>query len=68
MLPGLNPADETELGADLAPLSLLPHSQKLYLLVSERITVLITSIALVIVMLFTLKNLETLRDYYFPEP
>lgn len=32
MLPGLNPADETELGADLAPLSLLPHSQKLYLL------------------------------------
>lgn len=32
VLPGLNPADETELGADLAPLSLLPHSQKLYLL------------------------------------
>lgn len=29
---------------------------------------LITSIALMIVMLFTLKNLETLRDYYFPEP
>lgn len=35
---------------------------------SERITVLIASIALVIVMLYILKNLETLRDYYFPEP
>lgn len=29
---------------------------------------LIASIALVIVMLYILKNLETLRDYYFPEP